>query len=102
MLTWSQLSWILLLQKQTCISAWCRWSARNLTFEFLSQQHQDEDEGAGEDAEEAEDDDLEDEDVEGFGFFLRVVRMGEENLRRFLAEARNTPGILREFMMRLL
>lgn len=63
-----------------------------LAFDLLTQQHQEEEEGA-------EDDDSDDDYVE---FFTSVVDMGEENLRRFIAEARNNPDTLREFMIRFL
>lgn len=61
---------------------WCLYSV-DLIF-FLK--HQEE--------EEERDDDVQ--------FFTSVVRMGEENLRRFLDEARNNPDTLREFMMRFI
>lgn len=66
-----------------CLFCW-------LTFGFHSQQYQDQEEEEGE----SDDDDVQ--------FFTLIVRMGEENLSRFLDEARNNPETLREFMMRFL
>lgn len=64
-----------------------------LAFDLLTQQHQREEE------EGTDDDDSDDDYVE---FFTSVVDMGEENLRQFIAEARNNPDTLREFMIRFL